>query len=88
MMAAGEEIPNYRGWAIVSVFLFWIVGIAAVAKSNEVNIYKARGNLVMAKRASNSARTLCLIATILSVAAVVLIIVLVIALPTSTPSYR
>jgi|GEM_PF-5597722 len=60
----GEDIPDYKGWAIGCIFLFWVLAIFAIMKSNEVNTYKMQGNLPMARDASNTTKTMCLIATI------------------------
>ncbi|NKQ53879.1 CD225/dispanin family protein [Amycolatopsis sp. K13G38] len=86
----GQEIPNYKGWAIGCIFLFWIVAIFAIMKANEVDTFKAQGNLVGAKQASDSARTLCLVATILgAVGWVIGIIGFIVAIvaASSVPSY-
>lgn len=64
-----EEIKDYKGWAIGTIFLFWILAIFAIIKSNEVQNLKAQGNLVGAKQASDTTRTLCLIATIIGAVA-------------------
>lgn len=64
----GQDIPDYKGWAIGTIFLFWILAIFAIMKSNEVNTYKAQGNLVAAQEASRQTRTMCLIATIVGAA--------------------
>lgn len=60
-----EAIPNYKGWAIGCIFLFWVLAIFAIMRSNEVDSYKMQGNLYAAKEASDSTRTFCLIATII-----------------------
>ncbi|MQA10924.1 MAG: hypothetical protein GEU98_20685 [Pseudonocardiaceae bacterium] len=64
-MPGGQDIPDYKGWAIGCIFLAWIIAIFAIIKSNEVQTHKMQGNLVMAKQASDTTRTLCLVATIL-----------------------
>jgi len=57
---------NYLGWAIVTVFLFWPIAIAALIKSNSVDRLWSEGQYGMAQEASNTTKTLCLIATILA----------------------
>jgi len=86
----GQDIPSYKGWAIGCIFLFWIVAIFAIMKANEVETYKAQGNLLGAKQASDSARTLCLVATILGAVGWVIGligIIVAIAAASSVPSY-
>ena len=58
--------PNYLAWAIVTVFLFWPIAIAAIIKSNSVDRLWAEGQYGMAQEASNTTKTLCLVATILA----------------------
>ncbi|PRX47098.1 interferon-induced transmembrane protein [Prauserella shujinwangii] len=81
--AVGQDIPDYKGWAIGCIFLFWILAIFAIMKSNEVNTYKMQGNLAAAQDASRQTRTLCLIATIIGAIswaiAVIMIIVAIVA---------
>lgn len=60
-----NSIPDYKGWAIGCIFLMWIIAIFAIMKSNEVGAYKAQGNFAMAQQASQSTKTMCLIATII-----------------------
>jgi ABC-type multidrug transport system permease subunit len=63
-----STIPDYKGWAIGCIFLFWIIAIFAIMKSNEVNTYKMQGNYLMAQQSSASTKNLCLIATIIGAA--------------------
>lgn len=58
-------IPDYKGWAIGSIFLCWIVAIFAIMKSNEVTAYQMQGNTAAAMQASQQTKTLCTIATAL-----------------------
>lgn len=58
-----HAIPDYKGWAIGSIFMCWIVAIFAIMKSNEVQTYKMQGNYAMAAQASKSTKTLCIVAT-------------------------
>jgi len=70
-----HEISNYKAWAIITVFLSLGTGILAIIRSNEVDDYKARGNAVLAKEASDSVKTLCLFAAIPAAIAWIAIIV-------------
>lgn len=60
-----NAIPDYKGWAIATCFLFLILGILAIMKSNEVGTYKAQGNYLMAEQASRTTKTFCLIGSII-----------------------
>ncbi|TVT52322.1 CD225/dispanin family protein [Amycolatopsis rhizosphaerae] len=85
--APGQVIPNYKGWAIGSIFLCWIVAIFAIMKSNEVDNYLAQGNLPMAQQASQSAKTLCLVATIIGAAGIVIGILIVVLTAATARAY-
>ncbi|MCP2252673.1 Interferon-induced transmembrane protein [Prauserella aidingensis] len=61
----GQEIKDYFGWAIGCIFLFWPLAIFAIIKSNEVKSNMRMGNLPAAQEASNSTKTMCMIATII-----------------------
>ncbi|MBB1157376.1 MULTISPECIES: CD225/dispanin family protein [Amycolatopsis] len=78
-----SAIKDYKGWAIGCIFLMWILAIFAIMKSNEVQTYKMQGNYAMAQQASQTTKTLCLIATILGalgwVVAIILIIISLVA---------
>ncbi|MEW2503660.1 CD225/dispanin family protein [Amycolatopsis sp. NPDC047767] len=60
-----NAIKEYKGWAIGCIFLMWILAIFAIMKSNEVRTFKMQGNYAMAQQASQTTKTLCLIATII-----------------------
>ncbi|ONI76914.1 hypothetical protein ALI144C_32830 [Actinosynnema sp. ALI-1.44] len=57
--------PNYLGWAIGAIFLFWPVAIAALIKSGQVERYWAMGQPDLARQASDSTKTLCVVATVI-----------------------
>nr|WP_052478910.1 CD225/dispanin family protein [Kibdelosporangium sp. MJ126-NF4]CEL21188.1 hypothetical protein [Kibdelosporangium sp. MJ126-NF4]CTQ96246.1 hypothetical protein [Kibdelosporangium sp. MJ126-NF4] len=57
--------PNHLGWAIGAIFLFWPVAIAALIKSGQVERFWAMGQPELARQASESTRTLCLVATLI-----------------------
>jgi hypothetical protein len=71
---------NYLGWAIGTIFLFWPIAIAALIKSSQVDRLWAEGQYGMSQEASNTTRTLCIVATCLGgvfiLAAIVLSIVM------------
>jgi len=80
-----QDIPNYKGWAIGCIFLFWILAIFAIMKSNEVDSYKLQGNWFAAKQASDSTRTMCLIATIVgAIGWVIGIVAIIISIATAS----
>ena len=80
-----NQIKDYKGWAIGCIFLFWILAIFAIMKSNEVQTYKMQGNYAMAEQASRTTRTLCLIATIIGgLSCVTVIIIWIVAIATAT----
>ncbi|HEV7977288.1 CD225/dispanin family protein [Amycolatopsis sp.] len=60
-----NAIPDYKTWAIISIFFGGIFGIIAIFKSNEVGQYKMQGNYPAAEQASRTTKTLCLIGNIL-----------------------
>ena len=83
-----ESIPSYKGWSIGCIFLFWILAIFAIIRSNEVDRYKAQGNLIAAKEASDSTRMFCLIATILGALAwVITIVMIIVAVSAASSAY-
>ncbi len=81
----GPPIPDYKGWAIGSIFLCWIVAIFAIMKSNEVTTHQMTGNMAAAQQASQQTRTLCLVATCLGVAGWLLGIIWLIVALSSAP---
>ncbi|WP_329044371.1 CD225/dispanin family protein [Amycolatopsis sp. NBC_01488] len=85
-----NAIKDYKGWAIGCIFLMWILAIFAIMKSNEVQTYKMQGNYAMAEQASNTTRTLCLIATIIGALGwifAIIMIIISIAAAASIPTY-
>lgn len=72
-------IPEYRGWAIASVFLGGgILGIFAIMRSSEVVQYKMQGDYIGAEQASRTTKTLCVISSILGGIACLFVIVFMI----------
>jgi hypothetical protein len=62
----GIAPPNHLAWAIISIFLFWPVGIAAIIKSTQVEKFWMMGRPAMAEAASRSTKTLCVVCTVLA----------------------
>ncbi|HLM52532.1 MAG TPA: CD225/dispanin family protein [Pseudoxanthomonas sp.] len=72
--AAHGSIPNYLAWSIISTVLatclccpLGLVGIVAIVFSNKVNNLLAQGDIEGARRASNTAKTWCWVATALAI---------------------
>ena len=64
----GEDIPNYLTQAIlVTLCCCWPFGIAAIVNAAKVNTLIAQGDYEGARRASNSAKTFCLVSLILGI---------------------
>jgi hypothetical protein len=87
-----NAIPDYKGWAIVSIFLGGVIlGIFAIMKSNEVGQFKMQGNYAGAEQASRTTKTLCLISTILGgvgcVVGIIVFIGLIVAAASVTTCY-
>jgi hypothetical protein len=67
---------NYLGWAIGTIFLFWPIAIAALIKSSQVDRLWAEGQYGMSQEASNTTRTLCIVATCLGAALILAVFIL------------
>jgi Interferon-induced transmembrane protein len=67
---------NHLAWAIGAIFLFWPVAIAALIKSGQVDRLWEQGQYGPAQQASESTKTLCLVATIIGAALFVLAMVM------------
>lgn len=72
--AAPGSIPNHLAWAIVATVLatclccpLGLLGIVAIVQSNKVNTLLNQGDLDGARRASNSTKTWCWVATALAI---------------------
>ena len=72
--AAHGNIPNYLAWSIIATVLatclccpLGLVGIVAIVFSNKVNTLLAQGDIEGARRASNTAKTWCWVATALAI---------------------
>jgi interferon-induced transmembrane protein len=74
----GPKPPNHLAWAIVSIFLFWPLAIVAIIKATSVDTEWNSGRYAEAQSSSDSARTFCLISTIIGAVWIVLTIILVI----------
>lgn len=68
------NIPNHLAWAIISTVLatclccpLGLVGIVAIVFANRVNNLLAQGDIEGARRASDTAKTWCWVATALAI---------------------
>ena len=71
---APGTVPNHLAWAIVSTVLasclccpLGLLGIVAIVQSSKVNTLLGQGDLDGARRASDSAKTWCWVATALAI---------------------
>lgn len=78
---------NYLAWAIVTIILFWPIGIPAIIKSTQVDRLWLEGRYGEAQQSSNTTKTLCLVATILAAVFIVLSVILFFAVFNSFPRY-
>lgn len=79
--AAPGSIPNHLAWAIIATVLatclccpLGLIGIIAIVQSNKVNSLLNQGDLDGARRASDSAKTWCWVATALAIIGVLIYI--------------
>ncbi len=77
--AAPGSIPNHLAWAIIATVLatclccpLGLIGIVAIVQSNKVNSLLNQGDLDGARRASDSAKTWCWVATALAIIGVLI----------------
>ena len=77
--AAPGSIPNHLAWAIIATVLatclccpLGLIGIIAIVQSNKVNSLLNQGDLEGARRASDSAKTWCWVATVLAIIGVLI----------------
>jgi predicted secreted protein len=61
----GVKPNNYLAWSIVSIILFWPLGIAAIINATKVDPAWQMGNAAMAQEHSNKAKRFSMIATII-----------------------
>lgn len=76
---APGSVPNHLAWAIIATVLatclccpLGLLGIVAIVQSNKVNTLLNQGDLDGARRASDSAKTWCWVATALAIIGLVL----------------
>jgi Interferon-induced transmembrane protein len=76
---APGSIPNHLAWAIIATVLatclccpLGLIGIVAIVQSNKVNTLLNQGDLEGARRASDSAKTWCWVATALAIIGVLI----------------
>jgi hypothetical protein len=77
--AAPGSIPNHLAWAIIATVLatclccpLGLLGIVAIVQSNKVNTLLNQGDFEGARRASDSAKTWCWVATALAIIGVLM----------------
>lgn len=77
--AAPGNIPNHLAWAIIATVLatclccpLGLLGIVAIVQSNKVNTLINQGDFDGARRASDSAKTWCWVATALAIIGVLI----------------
>ncbi len=80
--AAPGNIPNHLAWAIIATVLatclccpLGLLGIVAIVQSNKVNTLINQGDFDGARRASDSAKTWCWVATALAIIGVLINVV-------------
>ena len=61
----GVKPSDYLAWSIVSIFLFWPLGIAAIINATKVDPAWQMGNAAMAQEHSSKAKMFSMIATIM-----------------------
>jgi hypothetical protein len=61
----GVKPNNYLAWSIVSIILFWPLGIGAITNATKVDPAWQMGNAAMAQEHSNKAKMFSMIATII-----------------------
>ena len=76
---APGSIPNHLAWAIIATVLatclccpLGLLGIVAIVQSNKVNTLLNQGDLDGARRASDSAKAWCWVATALAIIGVLI----------------
>jgi Interferon-induced transmembrane protein len=75
--APGGVKPNdHLAWSIVSIFLFWPLGIAAIINATKVDPAWQMGNAAMAQEHSNKAKMFSMIATIIGAIGFVISLIL------------
>jgi hypothetical protein len=61
----GMKPNNYLAWSIISIFLFWPLGIAAIINATKVDPAWQMGNAPMAQEQSNKAKKFSMIGTLI-----------------------
>ena len=69
----GVKPNNYLPWSILSIFLYWPLGIVAIINATKVDPAWQMGNAAMAQEHSNKARKFSMIATIIGAVGFVII---------------
>jgi Interferon-induced transmembrane protein len=71
----GPKPNNHLAWAIVSIFLFWPTAIVAIIKATNVDSEWNQGRYGEAQASSDSAKTFCLISTIVGVVTIAIALI-------------
>lgn len=83
---SGPTPPTYRGWAITTailgfffgfIFIGMILGIIAIVQGGTVKSAWSAGDTARAERASRTAKTLCIIGTVIEAIVILLVIILI-----------
>ena len=81
-MSNTAQVPNHLAWAIVSTILatclccpLGLLGIVAIVFSSKVNNLLLQGDIDGARRASDTARTWCIVTSVLAVIGLLLNII-------------
>ena len=69
----GVKPNNYLAWSILSIFLYWPLGIVAIINATKVDPAWQMGHAAMAQEHSNKARKFSMIATIIGAVGFVII---------------
>jgi hypothetical protein len=69
----GVKPNNYLAWSILSIFLYWPLGIVAIINATKVDPAWQMGNAAMAQEHSNKAKKFSMIATIIGAVGFVII---------------
>src|SRR6266702_1849769 len=75
-LPVGPPPPNHLARAIVAIFFFWPLAIAAIVKATQVDSMWSRGDYYGAQAASDSARKYANICFFISIAWVVFVLIM------------
>jgi len=82
LQQSSPPVPNHLVWAIVSTIVatcfccpLGLLGIVAIVFSSKVNTLLQQGDIEGARRASNTAKTWCIVTTVLAAIGILINIV-------------